>query len=91
MKNHQDALKLAGRLAMAAQNVMACPNPLILSDRLQQLGLALNEYDNYIIEMSEEMRKKDNEVHCPNCGGVEWEEVEFDGVKDRCVGCGREY
>jgi len=46
--NAEDALKLAGKLALAATMVIGCTNPLELSDRIEQLNDAYIEYDNYI-------------------------------------------
>lgn len=48
----RDVLKLAGKLALAAQSVMGAPI-LSLSNRIELLGEALQHYDQAVLALSE--------------------------------------
>lgn len=55
MDKQKEVLQLAGKLAVAAQRVLSA-NICNLSYRISELQQALNEYDNKIIEISNESK-----------------------------------
>lgn len=57
MDKQKEVLQLAGKLALAAQRVLSA-NICNLSYRISELQQALNEYDNKIIEISNESKNQ---------------------------------